>query len=188
MTDAAPFRPSSPRIAPLTLDDAQRIQVLFRPEDVVLACAARELAAPPLGCGEVEQVTFGGSFERLRLRLPPIPGVRPLAPPVAYGGSALFRGLAALPVLPFVPDAGQLQVVHLDDVVATILWFLRPDAPARIELELAGPQRLAFDEVVASFRQWLGWKAARRVSLPRWLMLACTGLATLPAGSAGGRR
>ncbi|HEX5958934.1 MAG TPA: NAD(P)H-binding protein, partial [Hyphomicrobiaceae bacterium] len=88
----------------------------------------------------------------------------------AYGGSALFRGLAALPVLPRVPDAGALQVVHLDDVVATILWFLRPDAPARIELELAGPQRLAFDEVIAAFRQWLGWSPARKINVPRWMM------------------
>jgi hypothetical protein len=88
----------------------------------------------------------------------------------AYGGSALFRGLAALPVMPRVPDAGPLQVVHLDDIVATILWFLRPDAPARIELELAGPERQAFDDVVAAFRQWLGWKPARRVALPRSLM------------------
>ena len=88
----------------------------------------------------------------------------------AYGGSALFRGLAALPIIWRVPDAGPLQVVHLDDVVATILWFLRPEAPARIELDLAGPERLAFDDVVAAFRQWLGWKPARRISMPRWLM------------------
>jgi uncharacterized protein YbjT (DUF2867 family) len=88
----------------------------------------------------------------------------------AFGGSALFRGLAALPVTPRVADAGPLQVVQLDDVVATILWFLRPDAPARIQLELAGPERLAFDDVVAAFRQWFGWSPARRVSMPRWLM------------------
>ena len=84
----------------------------------------------------------------------------------AYGGSALFRGLAALPVIPRVPDAGPLQVVHLDDVVVTILWSLRPDAPARIALELAGPERLAFDDVVAAFRQWLGCMPARRVTCP----------------------
>src|SRR5690606_14682617 len=30
-----------------------------------------------------------GSFERLRLNLPPIPGVRAIAPPVAYGSNAL---------------------------------------------------------------------------------------------------
>ncbi|HUM69287.1 MAG TPA: ABC transporter ATP-binding protein, partial [Chloroflexota bacterium] len=58
-----------------------RVQVLFRPEDVVLADTPQELNAPRLGFGEVEQVTFGGSFERLRLRLPPLPGGRPIAPP-----------------------------------------------------------------------------------------------------------
>src|SRR3954454_742896 len=59
--------------------------------------------------------------------------------PAAYGGSALFRGLAALPVVPVMPDTGPLQVVQLDEVVRTILFFLAPDAPARVELELAGP-------------------------------------------------
>ena len=29
------------------------------------------------------------------------------------------------------PDAGPLQIVQLDDVVATVLFFLRPDAPSR---------------------------------------------------------
>lgn len=67
----------------------ERVQVLFRPEDVVLAGAANDLYSPRLGLGEVEQVTFGGSFERLRLRLPPLPGVRPIAPPVAFGEDAI---------------------------------------------------------------------------------------------------
>ncbi len=71
-------------------EETQRVQVLFRPEDVVLAASAQELHSPALGCGEVEQVTFGGSYERLRLRLPPIAGVRPISPPVAYGGDALM--------------------------------------------------------------------------------------------------
>ncbi|GIK58919.1 MAG: hypothetical protein BroJett015_45820 [Chloroflexota bacterium] len=67
-----------------------RVQVLFRPEDVVLAESPEQLGAPRLGLGEVEQVTFGGSFERLRLRLPPLPGVRPIAPPVPFGGNAIL--------------------------------------------------------------------------------------------------
>jgi sulfate transport system ATP-binding protein len=71
-------------------DEARRVQLLFRPEDVVLAATAQELQSPSLGCGEVEQITFGGSYERLRLRLPPIAGVRPISPPVAYGGNALM--------------------------------------------------------------------------------------------------
>jgi uncharacterized protein YbjT (DUF2867 family) len=84
----------------------------------------------------------------------------------AYGGSALLRGLAALPILPRFPDAGLLDLVQLDDVVETVARMVRPDAPARIALELAGPERLAFDEAIAAYRAWLGWRPARRVRLP----------------------
>ena len=52
----------------------------------------------------------------------------------AYGGSALFRGLAALPVVFEFPDAGPLQVVQLDELVATILALTRHGAPARVAL------------------------------------------------------
>jgi uncharacterized protein YbjT (DUF2867 family) len=86
----------------------------------------------------------------------------------AYGGSALFRGLAALPVLPVVPDTGPLQIVQLDDVTRTILFFLRPDAPARKALDIAGPERLALSDVIQTYRRWLGWPSARRFTLPRW--------------------
>ena len=67
----------------------------------------------------------------------------------AYGGSALFRGLAALPVLPSVAGTGLLQVVQLDDLVATVLLLPAPDAPARIALEIAGPERLSLDRGAA---------------------------------------
>jgi uncharacterized protein YbjT (DUF2867 family) len=43
-----------------------------------------------------------------------------------YGASALFRALAILPLLPVMPDTGPLQVVQLDEVVATVLFFLDP--------------------------------------------------------------
>ncbi len=88
----------------------------------------------------------------------------------AYGGSALFRGLAALPILPRTPDAGPLDIVLLDDVVATVARLLRPDAPSRLVLELAGPERLRFEEVVAAYRAWLGRPPARLVSLPGFAM------------------
>jgi uncharacterized protein YbjT (DUF2867 family) len=86
----------------------------------------------------------------------------------AFGGSALFRGLAALPMLPVVPGTGQLQVVQLDDVVTTIMTFLKPDAPARLSLDLAGPDRLSFVEVVGAYRRWLGWPDARTLTIPGW--------------------
>jgi uncharacterized protein YbjT (DUF2867 family) len=86
----------------------------------------------------------------------------------AYGAGAMFRGLAAWPVLPVPEETGPLQVVHLDDLVDTIVFFVNPDAPARQAIEVAGPERLSFAEVVAAFRRWLGWRPARIVPMPRW--------------------
>ena len=49
------------------------------------ATRARTARCPVLGQAVVEQRSFVGSFERLRLRLPPLPGVRAIAPPVPFG-------------------------------------------------------------------------------------------------------
>lgn len=84
----------------------------------------------------------------------------------AYGGSALFRGLAALPVLPVVSGTGPLDVVQLDDVAATVAFFLRPGAPARLVLDLAGPEHLAFADVIRLYRNWLGLPEAHIVGVP----------------------
>ena len=92
--------------------------------------------------------------------------------PRAYGGSALFRALAVLPVIPRLPDAGKLQVVQLADLVSTVVFFLRTDVPARVTLEIAGPEQLSVEEVVDACRMWLGCKPARRINAPRWLMRA----------------
>jgi hypothetical protein len=90
----------------------------------------------------------------------------------AYGGSALLRGLAALPILPVMPDTAPLQVVHLDDLVETIVFFLQPGAPARVVLEIAGPKRWPFEALVSMFRRWLRWPPASIIRLPRWLSIA----------------
>lgn len=87
----------------------------------------------------------------------------------AYGGSALLRGLAALPMLPVPADAGALQPVMLDDVVDTVLHYVKPDAPARIALDLAGPDALPLDALVGRFRRWLGWRPVPTMTLPGWL-------------------
>ncbi|HEY2290617.1 MAG TPA: ATP-binding cassette domain-containing protein [Thermoanaerobaculia bacterium] len=68
----------------------RRVQVLFRPEDVAVRDSAEGLACPLLGRAVVEQRSFVGSFERLRLRLPPIPGVRAIAPAVPFGQDEIW--------------------------------------------------------------------------------------------------
>ncbi|MGI6852739.1 SDR family oxidoreductase [Mesorhizobium sp. 1B3] len=87
----------------------------------------------------------------------------------AFGASALIRGLASLPFLPVMPATGPLQVVMMDDVVETVVFYLNPEAPSRTILELAGPRKITFEDVVATYRHWLGWAPARRALLPRWV-------------------
>jgi sulfate/thiosulfate transport system ATP-binding protein len=69
--------------------NGRRVQVLFRPEEVALAAAKEDLGCPCLGLAEVEEIGFSGASERLRLRLPPMPGVRPIAPSVSYGKESI---------------------------------------------------------------------------------------------------
>ena len=88
----------------------------------------------------------------------------------AYGGSALFRALAALPILPRIDDAGSMDVVQLDDVAETVARLLGRDALSRVAIELTGPERLHFPEVVAAYRSWLGWPPARELPVPSLLL------------------
>jgi sulfate transport system ATP-binding protein len=67
----------------------RRIQVLFRPEDVELAADGNG-AHPRLGRGVVEERAFIGAFERLRLRLAPLEGVRGVSPTPTFGGGHLL--------------------------------------------------------------------------------------------------
>ncbi|WP_309084238.1 SDR family oxidoreductase [Chelativorans sp.] len=85
-----------------------------------------------------------------------------------FGASALMRGLAALPIAPRMGRTAPLQVVQLDDVAATVAFFIKPTAPSQVVLELAGPDRLTMDEVVAQYRRWYGWRPARSITLPDW--------------------
>jgi uncharacterized protein YbjT (DUF2867 family) len=84
----------------------------------------------------------------------------------AYGGSALMRGLAAAPIVPIMPETGPLQIVHLDDVVDAVMFFLKPDAPVRRAFDVVGPRTSTFDETVALLRRWLRWPPARKFHPP----------------------
>jgi len=71
-------------------EGSRRVQVLFRPEDVTVRDTAEDFNCPLLGRAVVDQRAFIGSFERLRLRLPPLPGVRAIAPPVPFGSDSIW--------------------------------------------------------------------------------------------------
>jgi sulfate/thiosulfate transport system ATP-binding protein len=80
-----------------TNKDGNRVQVLFRPEDIVLAPAADALDCPCLGKARVEEIGFSGAYERLRLRLPPLRGVRAISPSVTFGSQTILLDATRLP-------------------------------------------------------------------------------------------
>jgi ABC-type Fe3+/spermidine/putrescine transport system ATPase subunit len=77
--------PLAAEAAPGASDTGRPVQVLFRPEDVLLAPTRESLATGQLGQGQVEQNNFLGAYERVRLRLPARPGLRPIAPRMSFG-------------------------------------------------------------------------------------------------------
>ena len=81
------------RLGPLTLpipadvphEEGDRVRVLIRPEQVSFEGAEPAAQAASLGRGEIVENNFSGALRRLRVRLPPLSGVRQLMPAPAFG-------------------------------------------------------------------------------------------------------
>jgi hypothetical protein len=69
---------------------------VLRPEEVELAAAAEELKSSPVGYGEVQEILFAGSVERLRVRMPE-DGPVPVAPGRDDGLGAVLEVSRTLP-------------------------------------------------------------------------------------------
>jgi sulfate transport system ATP-binding protein len=126
--------------------DPRRVQVLFRPEDVTLRDSAAGITDPVLGRGVVEQSSFLGSVERLRLRLPALPGTRTIAPAAPFGGDFLLveasRSQHLSRRFPLAPgDRVWVGVSRVHALVHPGLSLLLPtdgSAPSRAAVALAG--------------------------------------------------
>jgi len=85
----------------------------------------------------------------------------------AFGGTALFRALAALPAIPVVGAGDQVfQPIHVDDVAATVLRVLAEPAINRVVIDPVGPDRLSLRQVLVDLRRWLGFPPAPVVPVP----------------------
>jgi uncharacterized protein YbjT (DUF2867 family) len=94
--------------------------------------------------------------------------------PAAYGGSALLRALAILPVeLPARERSRSFSYVAIEDIAETVAR-LAQDWPAQKPLaafwDLMHPQPCTVGDVVAQLRHWLGGPAASRVPVPSFLL------------------
>ncbi len=108
----------------------RRVQVMFRPEDIELAADVSSLLSPHLSEAAVEEVSFVGANERLRLRLPALAGVRQVAPALPFGAAYLevdaqrpLHERLRLPLRPGDRAALGLRRVHaLADASLRFLW------------------------------------------------------------------
>lgn len=95
--------------------------------------------------------------------------------PSAYGGSAMIRALAALPIgLPPAVDATPFQTVAVEDIAATIAWLARQDTskdsannPA---WDLMHPQPVSLGDVIDQFRRSLGTATTYRLPVPGFML------------------
>ena len=71
-------------------DEGARVQLLFRPEQVVLASDAPQTDVPVIGKGAIIEESFAGPLRRVRVRLPRPTGIRQLAPPPPFGEESLL--------------------------------------------------------------------------------------------------
>jgi uncharacterized protein YbjT (DUF2867 family) len=87
--------------------------------------------------------------------------------PAAYGGSALLRGIAALPIaIPAVYADRVVQAVSVDDLSACIAAAIRPGAPSRLLATLSAADAPTLASLLTSLRAWLGLPPALVVALP----------------------
>jgi ABC-type Fe3+/spermidine/putrescine transport system ATPase subunit len=90
-------------LGPLTLpippdvphDEGDRVRVLIRPEQVALSATQPPPRASTLGRGEIADMTFSGALRRIRVRLPPLSGVRQVVPVPAFGEEGVLLDAAA---------------------------------------------------------------------------------------------
>jgi uncharacterized protein YbjT (DUF2867 family) len=101
------------------------------------------------------------------------PGFVVAAP--AYGGSAVLRALAALPIrLPASETATPFQVVAVEDIATTIAWLagrdIRDKTAGAVMWDLMTPQPVTLGAVIEQFRRSLGAPKQRRIMLPARLL------------------
>jgi uncharacterized protein YbjT (DUF2867 family) len=95
--------------------------------------------------------------------------------PAAFGGSAMVRALAALPLqLPAEESGTQFQPVAVEDIAATIAWLAGRDAADEtvkaVSWELMQPQKISLGGVIDQFRFAYGTADWVRIAIPTFLL------------------
>jgi len=89
-------------------------------------------------------------------------------PAGSFGGTSLFRALAALPwIVPLVGDGRQqFQPIHMSDLAETVRRLVEDSRISRQLINVVGPEPMALRDILAGLREWLGYAAPRFVETP----------------------
>jgi uncharacterized protein YbjT (DUF2867 family) len=95
--------------------------------------------------------------------------------PRAFGGSALLRALAAMPVaLPPFESSRTFRYVAIENVAETVNLLVRSWDPQRpghaVVWDVMHPQRQTVSDIVAILRRWLGAASERTIGIPSFLL------------------
>ena len=90
----------------------------------------------------------------------------------SYGGTSLLRGLAGFPFVVPIPGGGgqRFQPIHMHDLARGVCRLVEPDAPARIVVDVAGPEPMSLRDIVLGLRAWLGLPEAPVLAVPMQLI------------------
>ena len=127
-------------------ENGARVQVLCRPENVVVAADGNDAPEPRLGRGTIVEETFSGPVRRVRMRLARPPRLRQVSPTPAFGEEGLLVD-ALVPADRALPQGEIWASLNgwkiLERPAPRILTADRPDSPAAVAaaLSLAGPLR-----------------------------------------------
>ena len=102
----------------------------------------------------------------------------------AYGGTALFRGLAALPGFVLLPGDGAqaFQPIAMDDLARVVAKAVESDALVRRTLEPVGPEVVTLRTIILDYRRWLGLAPALVVPVPAALARAAARIGDVVGG------
>jgi uncharacterized protein YbjT (DUF2867 family) len=89
-------------------------------------------------------------------------------PAGSFGGTSLFRALAALPwIIPLIGDGKQLfQPIHMVDLAEAVRRLVEERRASRQIIDLVGPEPVAMRDILAALRRWLGFESARCLEIP----------------------
>lgn len=84
----------------------------------------------------------------------------------AYGGSALFRGLASMPVILPLPGRADhlLQPIHVKDLAQIVCESI--STPGKHLLCAVGKEKIDLKSLLIKLRGWLGFKKALNIRMP----------------------